>query len=255
MTSPCGHNLRYRQRMTQKFRRAIALVTLFLLALLMAPAPAPSAEQLLSETIRFHDPGQAWGRAAFSIALEESRPNGPSRQTRLTFDASNDVFKLQTERDGHLIELTVRGDEVAATMDGSTDFSDEDAHKYRLSPDRARWIRNYYLYLYGLPMKFRDAGAHLDPLPVREEFEGQDAWKLRITYDPETGEDIWYVWIDPNDYRMLGYGFHHDEAKADGEIVILEGLVETAGMQLPRARRWIVVADGRHLGTDTIVEP
>jgi hypothetical protein len=241
--------------MTQNLRRSIAAATLFLLTLLAAPAPAPSAEQLLAETIRFHDPGSAWGRAAFSIALEESRPDGLSRQTRLTFDPPHDVFRLQTERDGHQIDLIVRGDVVEATLDGSTEFSEEDAHKYRLSPDRARWIRNYYLYLYGLPMKFRDNGAHLDPNIVREPFEGRDAWKLRITYDPETGEDIWYVWIDPNDYRMLGYGFHHDEAKQDGEIVTLEGLVETAGLRLPRARRWNVTADGRHLGTDTIVDP
>ena len=45
-----------------------------------------------------------------------------------------------------------------------------------------------------------------------------------------------------------------DEAKRDGEYIVLEGETEASGLKIPTKRAWYVNADGRHLGDDILVE-
>ena len=227
----------------------------WVLLAIAAPAPAPDAETLFSELLRAHDPQGRWAAAAFNLQLRETRPDGTSRERTLEIDNAAGSVAWRTERDGRRVDVRVHGEAVDARLDGRRDFSAEEAERFRLSPELARRMRNYYLYLYGLPMKWRDPGTHLDPQVVRQRFGGRDCWRLRIHYDPEVGGDVWYAWIDPDTFTLVGTGFHHDEAARDGEHIVFEGLADVAGMRLPRRRAWTVAIDDRYLGTDEIVDP
>ncbi len=241
------------------FIRSASLVTTALLlaaiALPTAAAPAPeaSAAELLRRAITYHDPRGEWPDARFELSLTETRPDGADRQTRLAFDNRHGAFRWRTTRDGREVDVTVRGDEVRATLDGSTGFTAAEAERFRLSPDRARWIRDYYLYLYGLPMKLLDPGTRLGDDVARQRFEGRDSLRISVTYDGEVGDDTWFFYLDPESGALVGYRFHHDPSANDGEYITIEGVETVGGMRLPRARAWYVNADDRHLGTDTIV--
>ena len=149
--------------------------------------------------------------------------------------------------------LHSNAEEVEAWLDGSKSFSAGDAERFRLGPDAARRTRNYYMYLYGLPMKLRDPGTKLGETAKETEFMGTPAYQIRVSYEEPVGSDVWYFYFDLATYALIGYRFYHDESKNDGEYITLEGEATGARLKLPRARSWYRHQDEGYLGTDTIV--
>jgi hypothetical protein len=53
---------------------------------------------------------------------------------------------------------------------------------------------------------------------------------------------------------MVGYRFYHDEAKNDGEYIVLADMVIEQGLRIPRNRSWFTNAEDKLLGTDYLKE-
>ena len=137
-------------------------------------------------------------------------------------------------------------------MNGASDYSSEDAERFRLNDTRSQTMRDYYLYLWGLPMKLKDAGTIIHETVEKVHFENNTALKLQVTYEETTGQDTWYFYIDPVTYRMVGYQFFHDESINDGEYITLGEPLTISGMRIPNDRSWYVNKDSTYLGTDRI---
>lgn len=225
------------------------------LALSAGPIMADSSRSsaVVEQTITFHDPQGVWQHGIFRMRLEETRPDGPSRETTLLIDNANGRFEIATQRDDAQIDGVLGRDGCEMRLNGSTLFSEEEREKYRLTCERLEWLRNYYAYLWGLPMKLHDKGTLLDPDVLETTYQGQSVQAVRVRYDPEVGSDIWYFYLDTETHALAGYRFFHDEAKGDGEYITLEGQVEAGGLRLPKARAWYTNAEDRYLGTDTLV--
>jgi hypothetical protein len=215
---------------------------------------APVAEDVLSAAIARHDPDGVWATGAFRLAFEESRPDGSIRETEVLIDHGRGRFEIDSERAGRSIRGELGAGYCRWLLDGSSKFSDEEREELRLTCDRLEWIRNYYLYLWGLPMKLRDPGTLVEPSAKETSFEGREALEVRITYEEEVGSDVWYFYFDPQDRALIGYRFYHDEAANDGEFIVLEGLERGAGLVLPRQRTWYTHQGRELLGTDVLVK-
>ena len=225
------------------------------LALAAGPAGADSSRSadLVEQAIAFHDPDGIWQDGVFRLHLQETRPDGPARKTTLLVDNSSGRFEIATQRDGAQIDGVLAEGGCEMRLDGSTQFSDEDKEKYRLTCERLEWLRNYYVYVWGLPMKLHDAGTVLDPDVLETSYQDRSVQAVRVTYEKAVGSDIWYFYLDTETHALAGYRFFHDEAKGDGEYITLEGEVEAGGLRLPKARAWYTNAEDRYLGTDTLV--
>lgn len=239
-------------------RIAVALFAAGTLAgVAQSPAAPPAAEDVLAASIAYHDPGGVWSEGAFRLELEETRPNGSDRATVLEIDHPDGRFAFRSETDEHVVEGEVDGTGCTTRLDGSETISDADRERLRLSCERIAWRRDYYDYLWGLPMKLRDPGTIVDPAVEKTTYRGRDVLGLRVTYEEGVGSDVWYVYFDLETFAMVGYRFYHDEAKNDGEYIILEGETAGAGLRLPRERTWYTHAGDQLLGTDTLrsIEP
>lgn len=223
-----------------------------------SPDPADAeldAGIVLDLSVAFHDPEGLWPSGVFDFAFEESRPEGGQttvRRNRILLRNAESYFELETERDGRQVEVRVEG-ERATVLAGGEPLEPAAAKSLGLGPDRARRLRDYYLFLFGIPMKLRDPGTRLDPDASRGTFGGRDVLELRVTYDPEVGSDVWTFLVDPLDYALVGCRFDHAPGADDGETIELEGLAAVDGLRLPRVRHWKTNRDGRYLGTDTIL--
>jgi hypothetical protein len=216
-------------------------------------ADSSSSDDLLAKSIAVHDPLGLWQDGVFRLHLEETRPDGPSRKTTLLIDNSTGRFEIATQRDGSQIDGVLEGDGCELRLDGSTEFTEEEREKYRLTCERLEWLRNYYVYLWGLPMKLLDSGTALDPDVLDTTYQDRSVQALRVSYEPEVGSDIWYFYLDTETHAVAGYRFFHDEAQGDGEYITLDGMIEAGGLRLPKARAWYTNAEDRYLGTDTLV--
>lgn len=226
-----------------------------------ASGSSPSARALLERSIAYHDPEGLWGEAVVQVVVrgelsEElaARRGYSTTVRRAVIDPPSGRFALSYERDGALVEISVRGDEASVTVDGRSDLAPEELERYGAAPPRPLVLRDYMTYLYGLPMKLRDPGTNLDPEPERTTFRGRDVWSLRVTYDEEVGSDTWYFYLDPETAALVGYRFYHDEAAEDGEFIVLEDEIRAGGLRLPKVRHWYINRDGTYLATDTVQE-
>ena len=230
--------------------------TLLALVAISVWNPSVSADDL-SQTLllsqRYHDPNGVWFKSRIRLTIEEVRADGSSRTSLVVIDNPASAFELKTRRDKRQIVMSVFREKSSASLDGRLDFTNEDATKYGMTPEGVLRRRNYYTYLYGLPMKLGDPGAIVGiPVPIAK-YEGRTYRKIRVTYDPKVGGDVWDFFFDPKSNALSGYRFFHDEAKGDGEFITLEGEIACgAGVRLPKSRSWFMHKDRKALGQDTI---
>jgi hypothetical protein len=218
----------------------------------VSASQTPSAKQLLERSIAHHDPQGRWAEGVFKMNFVETRPDGGERFTDVTIDNRRGRFAVSTTRDGANVDGNLRGGECMWRLDGSADFTDEDREKYRLTCDDLMRMSNYYVYLWGMPMKLMDPGTRLDETVDETEFMGKDVWSIRVTYDESVGTDTWFFYFNPEDAALVGYRFFHDEVKGDGEYIILEGELDFEGLRLPAVRTWYTNMEDKLLGTDTL---
>lgn len=137
---------------------------------------APSAADLLAQSIAWHDPEGRWAGGAWRLTIAEARPDA-------TGEASATYIEIDNGR------------------------------------GRFAWSS-------------QGEGARL-------------------------GSDTWYFYLNRETPALVGYRFFHDEAKGDGEYILLDGEVADGGLRLPRQRAWYTNQERKHLGTDTLtrIEP
>lgn len=211
-----------------------------------------TGSELLSKAIAFHDPNGNWKTfdGEFKVLMES--PNSSNRLSTISLNTPQQKFSLLVEKDGDSYGYHFDKGICNAFLNGSNEISEEDIKSYRLTCDRGENMKNYYTYLYGLPMKLRDPGTLLDDSVQKKTFNGKEYLVLKVTYDKSVGNDIWYFYFDPKSYAMEVYQFYHDESKNDGEYILLEGLEEINGIKMPKTRAWYMNKDNKYLGTDIL---
>lgn len=212
-----------------------------------------TGSDLLEKSIEFHDPNGNWSQLNAKYYLEELRPTGPSGFSVLSFDNANSIFEAVRTNKGNALKYRVVNSEVTTWLNGKSELSAEEQEKKGLTDERAIMLRDYYCYLWGLPMKLQDEGTIVHDEVQESEFNDQPCYQIKITYEAEVGSDTWYYYFDKENYAMIGYRFYHDEEINDGEYITLEGLLDFNGMRIPQLRKWFVNKDDKYLGGDRLI--
>lgn len=213
-----------------------------------------SGSELLEKAINFHDPNRQWQNLIVQLTFAQENPEKGQYARIVSIDNSKGTFSFFQKDSEKTLDYSFENNNCKIKLNGSLSFTREEAEKYRLNCDRVKMYRDYYSYLYGLPMKLKDKGTILDPLVLSKEFQGQAYWVLKVTYDEAVGNDIWHFYFDKQTYALSGYRFYHDESANDGEYITLDGLVEFQGIKIPKTRKWYYNKDGKFLGTDDLID-
>jgi hypothetical protein len=233
--------------------------TLFIVFLLSLTSPVLAQElditskELLEKSIHYHDPQGNWGEKDLNWRFYESRPDNSYRISDMVWQPAKEVFQLTQQVGRDQLFRAVEKGKCTSKINGYLDFSPEDKERYRLNCERNTMYRDYYTYLWGLPMKLTDPGTIIDPEVKRNDFFGKKLLTIRAVYEEGVGNDIWYFYFNPTTYALEGYRFYHDESKNDGEYILLEGEVVVDGMRIPAKRTWYTHQEDRELGTDELV--
>ena len=214
----------------------------------------PSAQNILEKSIQYHDPAGQWGTGMHWLSLRETRPDSKDRFTTCQFNLLKSSFEMNQTREEDKIVRGVQNDQCTHQLNGSSTLTKEQVKKHRLDCPRTKLLRDYYIYLWGLPMKLKDPGTQISETVQETSFQDKDCYALKVTYDPEVGEDIWYFYFDKSTFAMIGYRFYHEEAKNDGEYITLQGETMVGKMRLPKTRNWYINKDDRFLGADILEE-
>lgn len=230
------------------------LVLFFVLGMgVVLSAQEMSAKELLKKSEAYHDSKGNMMKSRLTLVLNEPRPGGADRISRVTFDPKKDFFAVDRKDGEDKIYMEVVKGEVKLMVNDSEEIDEAYKQEKRLSKDRVLIMKNYYHYLWFMPMKLNDAGSIIDDKVERVDYFGDELLQIRVSYDPAIGNDVWYFYFHPETYALSGYRFYHDESKNDGEYILFEGEVEAKGYRIPAVRKWYMHVDGKYLGKDILV--
>jgi hypothetical protein len=202
--------------------------------------------QLLEQAIKFHDPSNQWPTFNGALQITMSTPKGSPRVSDIAINLPQEYFSVTAKRDAVITTDTI--DKGICT----TSIKEEAAEGKRTPCETAQRYKNYYTYLYGLPMKLMDNGTIITEVIERKTFKRKEYLVLKASYDKTVGSDVWYFYFDPKTYAMEIYQFYHDETNNDGEYIILSETAIIGGIKMPKKRAWFTNKENRLLGTDIL---
>ncbi len=234
----------------------IIIAILFLTVAFFTQGQQLPAQEVLDKSIEYHDPNNNWSEFIGKFQVTMTTPNNPDRVSEIEINLPAQFFELFATRDSLLTGYTISKDEVRVSKIILRDKNQLIATTDK-DVDRAIVMRDYYTYLYGLPMKLKDDGTIINEIVQRKRFKGKEYLVVEVSYDPEVGSDVWFFYFDPESYRMEVYQFFKTDKKGKlkpdfGEYILLSGNHELNKIQIPAIRQWYYNKDDQFLGTDTI---
>ena len=229
----------------------LLLITLFSISVISSQNL--DGKQLLEKAIAYHDPYSNWKSFNSSFNVVMDFPNRPIRKSKIEINLPSSFFRLTVNQNEDILVSTLINDKCILTFNGEKDFSDEIKKEYRLDCERASVLKDYYTYLYGLPMKLKDPGTIIDPNVQKTTIKGIKCFVLKATYEEAVGNDTWYFYFDQKTYALKQYQFYHDESKNDGEYILLEDEVVVNGIKMPKNRSWYFNSNDQFLGIDKLI--
>lgn len=215
-------------------------------------AQEDSAVKLLEKSIQYHDPNNHWETFQGTLWITMKTPKNPDRISKIDIDIPKEYFYVRSKRDTIITEYTVQKDTCLIGFNGDQNPSEALKKQYKLSCERARMYKDYYTYLYGLPMKLKDRGTIIHEKVLRKKFKGKTYLVVKVTYEASIGKDTWYFYFNPKTYAMEVYQFFKDESKNDGEYILLTGTAIVNGIKMPKKRAWYYNKNDVYLGTDIL---
>lgn len=211
------------------------------------------AEEVVQNSIAYHDPLQQWYQTDISFSLYEQRPGHDYRLSHLTLGNRTGTFELEQQRGPVHIYRFTGPDTCRSAYNGQTKLTEQEKTRLRLHCTDHSNYANYYRYLWGLPMVLKDEGTIIHPTVWLQEINGNVHLKIKVSYHPEVGGDIWYFYFDPTTFALKAYQFFHDESKKDGEYILLEYEEKKMNMIIPAKRSWYTNKDHAFLGYDLLL--
>ncbi|TXG37393.1 DUF6503 family protein [Seonamhaeicola maritimus] len=216
-----------------------------------------TSKELLDKAIAYHDPNNNWKTFNGRLNITMEIPKKSSRHSDIQINLPNDFFQVIATRDSSTTRMTIDKGICSYALNNSEKISEEDKKKYTLNCERANLYKNYYTYLYGLPMKLKDPGTLINSRVEDRTFKGKNYFVLKVTYDENVGSDIWYFYFNPKTFAMEIYQFYKtDECgyqKNDsGEYIILTKEKTINGIKMPKNRAWYYNKNDELLGTDIL---
>jgi hypothetical protein len=210
-----------------------------------------TGSQLLDKAIQYHDPNGNWETFQGTLFVTMETPNSSNRDSEIKIDLPKEYFSLKWTRGYMGAEYYLEKGKCQVQFSKKNPTQEEEK-KYRLDCDGAKLYKDYYTYLYGLPMKLKDEGTVVDEKVERKTFKGKEYLVLKVTYDQEVGKDTWFFYFDPTTYAMEVYQFLKNSKPNSGEYILLSGMETVNGIKMPKTRAWYYNKDNTYLGTDIL---
>ncbi len=211
-----------------------------------------TGSELLLNTIKYHDPNNNWESFNGELQITMEIPDKSSRESEIIINLPNEYFYSKATKENNTTEFILDKDDCKILYNGKSDFSEEIAKDNRLSCERATMYKDYYTYLYGLPMKLKNPGTIINEKVDRKKFKGKEYLVLKVNYEEGVGKDVWYFYFNPKTYAMEIYQFFHDESKNDGEYILLSEEKTINDIIMPKNRAWYTNKENKLLGTDIL---
>jgi len=231
--------------------RISLILGLLLVNTFLINAQNSTGQQLLDKAIAYHDPNGNWDTFKGTLYVTMTTPNASKRDSKIQINLPEQFFAVEAKRGEDTTTYTIKKDRCTIAFNGNENLSEAVLKEKKLSCERANLYKNYYTYLYGLPMKLKDNGTIIHDKVEKKTFKGKEYLVLKVTYEEGIGKDTWYFYFNPKTYAMEVYQFFK-ATKDSGEYILLSEEEIINEIKMPKVRAWYYNKDDKYLGTDTL---
>ncbi|AXO81073.1 hypothetical protein DZC78_11985 [Olleya aquimaris] len=237
--------------------KSFYILALILTSTSITIAQQISGPQLLDKTIQYHDPQGHWSTFNDTLNITMTMPESNARNSQIVINLPKEYFSVTAKKDTVTTQYTIIKDSCTISLNGNKKLTNKQLKSNNLSCDRATLYKNYYTYLYGLPMKLKDKGTIISPEAKTVNFKGKTYLQLQVNYNAEVGKDVWYFYFNPKTYAMEMYQFYKTDSIGQvdtntGEYIILNDIKTVNGIKIPKIRTWYYNKDDKYLATDNL---
>ncbi len=222
----------------------------------MPPLLIKNGQAILDKSIQKYDPDSKWPALMLKAHIQEPRPSVPHRYSIVTLDAGTGYFQLQRNRADKIATYSMEADgSMKVLIDGQSDFPEEWREKYRLDLNLVPRYQRSYRTFYGLPMTLNQNLIEEILGVAKVTFNRKVAYRIHISLHEPLFTKEWYLFVDKNDYSLLGIEmFAEENGTRKGERLLFEGTVAVDGITIPRIKHWYDLESGDYSGSDVLLK-
>lgn len=207
-----------------------------------------SSREIVEASINYHDPNRMWAKLHHDFKVQSSRDT----LTLKLYSDQGMVEWTQKLNDGRFITAGYVSDSCFVKIDGKSIEPQGKIDNLLLDCPQIISRSNYFLYMYGLPMKLEDAQAVIDPVPEKVYFLDKEYWRIKVHYNSPNG-DRWQFYFDTDSFRFEIAQYFHSEHGDISEYIVFDSPLKVGQMVLPARHNWYLFKNRQFIGSEMLV--
>lgn len=206
------------------------------------------AFEVINASIQYHDPNMKWAslKGEFKVVSERDT-------TRLIL--ANNISKVEWNellKDSRTITGGYIGDSCYVHIDGRSVKPEGEIDNFLLDCTQIKGRSNYWLYMFGLPMKLKDEQAIVAQKSELVDFLGNKYWRIRVDYNGSAAGEYWQFYFAPETFRFAIAQYFHPALGDDSEYIVYDTPIDLHGMVLPSKHSWYMYNEREFIGSETL---
>lgn len=195
-----------------------------------------TAQDIVDASIKFHDPENKWSALNADFVFESKFETNDSVPEELHININVPENGFQYTNLDRKIDITYNQDSCEVLKGTGTCGG-------------FRWTKNFYTYVWGLPMKLKDSATVVKPKYTLDTIQNIPLYVISVPYEKENFK----FYFDQKSFEIKFFGFVKNGGLSKGEFIRLSGLYEYEGIKFPKHKRWEDLFNPELIGTNEVL--
>jgi len=215
---------------------ALLIVSGFALISCDGEEKTETAQGIVNASINFHDPHNNWNALNANFIFESKFSFNDSVPEELHININVPANDFKYHNLDRKVNLRYNNDSCEVLKGSGT------CGGYS-------WTKNFYTYVWGLPMKLQDSSTTILPKFTTDTIRNTPVYIVSVNYENENFK----FYFNQNTYELKFFGFIKNTGDKHGEFISLSGLQEFNGIKFPKHRRWEKLLTEELIGTNEVL--
>ncbi len=228
-----------------------AIVFSVLLFSVVSTAQQMTNEDLIQKSIQYHDPKGNWHTFKGTFEVENER----SPVDLVINNATGTAYWTEVLKSGDtLTGGFLDKDSCIVRLNGKSIPPKGELENFLLDCENIIGRTNYWVYMYGLPMKLVDKEVNFVGSPKLVTFLNRKLWRVKVNYNLDQSGEYWQFYFDPKDYSLKVLQFFHPAMGADSEYILYSEEEQLNGLRMPTKHSWYMYNKKEFIGSEKLIK-
>lgn len=216
--------------------RNFAILICAVLSIQCSSIKTKTAQDIVEASIKFHDPKNKWANlnAEFLFESKFSFNDSVPEELQVTIDVQKNDFQY------HNLDRKVN---IQYPQESCIILQGEG------TCEGYRWTKNFYTYVWGLPMKLQDSEARIQEGFSSDTINNIPLNVVAVHYENENFK----FYFDQKSSELKFFSFIKNNAEKHGEFIELRGLFEYNEIKFPAVKEWRESDSKKLIGTNEVI--